>query len=100
MKRVESYERYRNVFSNDNIEIVVDKYPFGIALGIENKGDEKSAENNIIKWVNRLNLDLKNAYRLSWDDKYTSLCREQNIKIYKDVKFGLPMPKVKEMAYE
>lgn len=97
MKRIESYERYRNVFSNDNIEIVVDKYPFGIALEIENKGDEKSAENNIIKWVNRLNLDLKNAYRLSWDDKYTSLCREQNIQIYKDVKFGLPMPKIEEV---
>ena len=94
MKKVESYERYRNIFANDNTEIVVDKYPFGIALEIENKGDEKNAENNIVSWAKCLNLDLKNAYRLSWDDKYSSLCREQNIQIYKDVKFGLPMPKV------
>ena len=94
MKKVESYERYRNIFANDDIEIVVDKYPFGIALEIENKGNEKNAENNIVSWVKCLNLDLKNAYRLSWDDKYTSLCREQNIQIYKDVKFGLPMPKI------
>ena len=94
MKKIESYERYRNIFANDDIEIVVDKYPFGIALEIENKGDVKKAENNIVSWAKCLNLDLKNAYRLSWDDKYTSLCREQNIQIYKDVKFGLPMPKI------
>lgn len=30
-----------------------------------------------------------------WDDKYTQLCKEQNIEIYKNVKFGLPMPQVK-----
>lgn len=94
MKKVESYERYRNVFYNNNIEIVVDKYPFGIALEIENKGNEDSAEENIITWTKKLNLSPKDAYRLSWDDKYTSLCNEQNIKIYKDVKFGLPMPKI------
>lgn len=28
MKNIESYERYRNVFHNEDIEIVVDKYPF------------------------------------------------------------------------
>ena len=75
LKRVESYERYRNVFFNDDIEIVVDKYPFGIALEIENKSK---------------------VYRLSWDDKYTSLCREQGIKPVKDVLFAqnIAMPKV------
>lgn len=41
MKCVESYERYRNIFTNDDIEIVIDKYPFGIALEIENKSKEK-----------------------------------------------------------
>ena len=94
MHKVESYERYRNVFFNDDIEIVVDKYPFGIALEIENKGNENNAENNIVSWAKKLNLSPKDAYRLSWDDKYTSLCKEQNIKIYNDVKFGLPMPKI------
>ena len=27
MKRIESYQRYRNVFVNSDVEIVVDKYP-------------------------------------------------------------------------
>ena len=44
MKRVESYQRYRNVFCNDEVEIVVDKYPFGIALEIENKSKIKNGE--------------------------------------------------------
>ena len=94
MKKVESYERYRNVFANEDIEIVVDKYPFGIALEIENKSKEKSPEETILFWVNRLGLDLKKAFRLSWDDKYTQLCKEQNVEIFKNVTFGLPMPEV------
>ena len=94
MKKVESYERYRNVFSNRDVEIVVDKYPFGIALEIENKSNEKSPEEAIMFWVNKLGLSVSNSYRLSWDDKYTELCKEQKIEIFKNVTFGLPMPKV------
>lgn len=94
MKKIESYERYRNVFSNDDIEIVVDKYPFGIALEVENKSKEKNPEDTILLWINRLGLNMDEAYRLSWDDKYTQLCKEQNVEIYKNVTFDLPMPKV------
>lgn len=94
MRKIESYERYRNVFSNKDIEIVVDKYPFGIALEIENKSNEKSPEETIMFWVNKLSLNLENSFRLSWDDKYTQLCKEQNVKIFKNVIFGIPMPKV------
>jgi len=94
MKKVESYERYRNVFSNEDIEIVVDKYPFGIALEIENKSKEKNPEETILFWVNRLGLNADKAFRLSWDDKYTQLCKEQNVEIYKNVTFNLPMPEV------
>ncbi len=94
MKRIESYERYRNIFSNKDIEIVVDKYPFGVALEIENKSNEKSPEETIMFWVNKLGLSLNNSFRLSWDDKYTELCKEQKIKIFKNVTFGLPMPKI------
>ena len=96
MKKIESYERYRNVFFNNDIEIVVDKYPFGIALEIENKSTEKSPEETISFWVNRLGLDMKKAFRLSWDDKYTQLCKEQGVEIYKNITFDLPMPKVIE----
>lgn len=95
MKKIESYERYRNVFFNKDVEIVVDKYPFGIALEIENKSKDKSPNETILFWINRLGLDINESFRLSWDDKYTQLCKEQNIEIYKNVKFGLPMPQVK-----
>ena len=94
MKRIESYERYRNVFFNEDIEIVVDKYPFGIALEIENKSKERNPEETILYWVKELKLNVNDAFRLSWDDKYTQLCKEQNIKIFKDVRFNLPMPKI------
>ena len=96
MKRVESYQRYRNVFCNDEVEIVVDKYPFGIALEIENKSKIKNGEEIIRKWLNILNLDIQEAFKLLWDDKYTSLCKEQGIKPVKDVIFddSITIPKV------
>ena len=96
MKRVESYQRYRNVFCNDEVEIVVDKYPFGIALEIENKSKIKNGEEIIIKWLNILKLNIQEAFKLSWDDKYTSLCKEQGIEPVKDVIFddNITMPKV------
>ena len=91
---VESYERYRSVFSNTDVEIVVDEYPFGLCLEIENKSKEKDANKVIEEWINKLKLNINDAYRLSWDDKYTSLCREQNKNIENIVRFDKDMPKV------
>ncbi len=96
MKAVESYERYRTIFTNDEIEIAVDEYPFGIALEIENKSNSNEPEEVVKKWVQILGLDINKSYRLSWDDKYSELCRMQNVKRYNHVEFGLPMPKVLE----
>ncbi len=36
-KVVDSYEKYRTIFTNEDVEISIDEYPFGIALEIENK---------------------------------------------------------------
>ena len=91
---VESYERYRSVFSNTDVEIVVDEYPFGLCIEIENKSKDKDANEVIEYWINELKLNIEDAYRLSWDDKYTSLCREQNKKIENIVRFDKDMPKV------
>lgn len=74
LKLIESYERYRNVFEN---EILIDEYPFGLALEIESKNDR---EETGLKWVKKLNLNINESYRLSWDDKYRELCIKQNIK--------------------
>lgn len=94
---VESYERYRSVFFNEDVEIVVDEYPFGIAIEIENKSKIKNGEGVIKDWLSKLDFDINNAYRLSWDDKYNELCKEQNIKVSNIVRFGSEMPKVVEV---
>ena len=94
MKNVESYERYRTIFTNDEIEISVDEYPFGIALEIENKSNNIDPKKVVRKWTEILDLDIDKAYRLSWDDKYSELCKSQNIKQYNHVTFDKPMPKV------
>ena len=91
---VESYERYRSLFHNDDVEIVVDKYPFGIAIEIENKSKTKDGIEVVKEWTQRIGLDINKAYTLSWDDKYTSLCREQNKNIESIVRFDKDMPKV------
>ena len=94
MKSIESYERYRTIFTSVDVEISVDKYPFGIALEIENKSNDKNPEVVVKKWAELLGLNIKDAYRLSWDDKYTELCKEQGIEHYNHVTFDLPMPKI------
>ena len=91
---VESYERYRSIFTNEDIEIVVDEYPFGIAIEIENKSKTKNAEKVVKEWISKLNFDLNKAYRLSWDDKYSELCIAQNIPVSNIVRFNTNMPKV------
>ena len=96
MKLIESYEKYRTVFTNDEIEIAVDEYPFGMALEIENKSTDKNPQEVVRKWVRILELDINKAYRLSWDDKYSQLCKSQNIKQLNHVTFDKPMPQVKE----
>lgn len=96
MKQIESYERYRTIFANNEIEIALDQYPFGVALEIENKANNGDPEEIVKKWVNELGLDLADAYRLSWDDKYQELCKAQGIEIFNHVLFGKPMPQVDE----
>ena len=93
---VESYERYRTVFENEDIEISVDEYPFGVCLEIENKSQTKNPETIVKDWVNKIGLDINDAYRLSWDDKYLELCEEQGIERFNEVTFDKVMPVVKK----
>ena len=91
---VESYERYRSIFSNEDIEIVVDEYPFGLCIEMENKSTSKDAEIVIKDWLDKLKFNINDAYRLSWDDKYAELCQEQNKKVENIVRFDKDMPRV------
>ena len=92
---VESYERYRTIFENDEVEISVDEYPFGICVEIENKSITRNPENVVKEWVDQIGLNITEAYRLSWDDKYLELCEEQGIERFNEVTFDKPMPSVK-----
>lgn len=87
LNRVESYERYRTSYINDDIEISIDEYPFGIALELEAKSNINQ-EDIIDKYMKILNLKYENSYRLSWDDKYEELCAEQGIVKKKDILFS------------
>ena len=91
---VESYERYRSVFCNEDIEIVVDEYPFGICVEIENKSKVKDAESVVKEWIKKLKFNINDAYRLSWDDKYAELCKQQHKKVENIVRFNKDMPSV------
>ncbi len=88
MQKVESYERYRNVFSNNEVEIVIDKFPFAVAVEIESKLEGEEESTQVIKaWAKKLGLDMNKAYSLSWDDKYKEICEEKGITPEKFVKF-------------
>lgn len=92
MKIVESYERYRYVYYNDDVEIDIDIYPFMIAVEIENKSVDKDPKMVVLYYLERLGFSIDDIYQLSWDDKYEELCKEQNIKAYKIVEFNTEMP--------
>ena len=92
LNMVESYERYRSVFSNEDVEIVVDEYPFGLCVEIENKSKNKDADKVIERWIKKLGFNINDAYRLSWDDKYSELCNQQNKKVENIVRFNKDMP--------
>lgn len=93
-KVVDSYERYRIIFTNEDVEISIDEYPFGIALEIENKSSTKNPEEVVMNYASKLKLNIKDSYRLSWDDKYVELCKEQNKEIYNEVTFDKDMPSI------
>ena len=90
---VESYERYRNVFNNSDVEIVLDEYPFGVCIEIETKSKNKDAKEVINYYLNELKLNINDAYTLSWDDKYDELCKKENKTVNKIVRFNMEMPK-------
>ena len=93
---VESYERYWTVFENDEVEISIDEYPFGICIEVENKSITKDPVDVVYEWVSRIGLNINDAYRLSWDDKYLELCKEQGVECFNEVTFDKPMPCIKE----
>ena len=99
MQLVESYERYRYVFYNDDVEIDVDIYPFMIAIEIENKSRDKDPEMVVMYYLEKLGFSINDTYKLSWDDKYEELCKEQNVEVYRTLTFDRQMPEFKNHLF-
>ena len=93
LKLVECYERYRTIFYNDEVEIALDLYPFGLALEIEAKKNNNQ-DKIIDEYLKLIDLTIEDSYKLSWDDKYEELCKDQNKKIEKEVLFEKDMPQI------
>lgn len=93
MQLIESYERRRHIFANEDIEVAVDVYPFMIVIEIENKSTTKEPKSVILYYLSLLGFNLKDSYRLSWDDKYEELCKAQGVTIHKEVDFSKEMPR-------
>ena len=100
MELIESYSRRRHVYSNEDIEVVVDIYPFMIAIEVENKSINKDPKAVVLYYLNLLGFNLKDSYRLSWDDKYEELCKEQSIKQENIVDNTKQMPKYENHLFE
>ena len=96
MKFIESYERYRYVYFNNDVEIDVDIYPFMIAVEIENKSISNDPKAVVLYYLEKLNFSTDDIYQLSWDDKYDELCEKQNIKKTNIVEFNKEMPLFKK----
>ena len=64
------------------------------AVKIENKSRTKNPEEVVMNYASKLKLNIKDSYRLSWDDKYVELCKEQNKEIYNEVTFDKDMPSI------
>lgn len=94
---VESYERNRVIFENNDVEVAVDEYPFGVCIQIESKSHDEKPEDIVKYWVKELGLNLSDGTTTSWDDKYEKLCIEQNIDSYREVTFDKKMPQIKNL---
>ena len=63
-----------------------------IAVEIENKSYDKDPKTVVLYYLEKLGFTLNDIYQLSWDDKYTELCKEQNVPVYNIVEFNKEMP--------
>ena len=93
---ISSYEKLRSVFINNEVEISINIYPFGISFEIESLS--KNSDDIIIKYKKLLNMIQIQNSNLSCDDMYFKLCKNFGCKIKKDICFSdLEMPMIEDV---
>lgn len=83
---VDSYERERTHYHSGDLDITLDRFPYGFMLELEFKSQNYD-ENELIKVLEKIDLKLEEASLLSCDDMYKKLCREQNKEIKNHILF-------------
>ena len=87
----DSYERRRKTFSNNDIQLTIDEFPFGYIAEIE--GEEKK----VLEYEKLLNMSNLVQYGASCDDVYMELCHKKGIKPKTSILFSdTDMPKLEE----
>lgn len=87
----DSYERRRKTFSNKDIQLTIDEFPFGYIAEVEGK------EKKVLEYEKLLNMSNFVQYGASCDDVYIELCQKKRIKpkchiLFEDTK----MPKLEK----
>ena len=77
-----SYERYRSYFHKNDIEVMIDEFPYGVFVEIE--GNERV----IIGVSNDLGFNIKDNLTDSCDTIYTKRCIEKGIEPSKHILFN------------
>lgn len=87
----DSYERIRKSFSNDEIQLTIDEFPFGYIAELE--GEEEM----VLKYEKLLDMSNFVQYGASCDDVYTELCDKKSIKPKINILFNdKDMPNLEE----
>lgn len=96
--RISSYERYRETFYTDYIEIASDLFPYGHVVELELKD---GTEKNLIELAKILELTSMPRSRLSCDDLYKLLCEKAGIQDNTDILFAdTTMPQLNDYLDE
>lgn len=87
----DSYERTRKTYSNDDIKLTIDEFPFGYVAEIEGK------EQKVLEYERLLNMSNLVQYGASCDDLYMELCQKKGITPKNNILFGdKNMPNLEE----
>ncbi len=94
--RISSYERIRHNFDSEYSKITLDEFPYGLMLEFELKDNANEAD--MINQIESSGLSISNASKLSCDDKYFELCRENNLTPKSDICYSdNDMPKIQKV---
>lgn len=83
---ISSYERERSHYHVDNIDVTLDKFPFGLMLELEFK-DLKGGRAELENILKEIGLNFDDASNLSCDDMYKYLCKKNNKAVQDNILF-------------